>query len=134
MPELVTVCFGGFPGTNRHLREISRATGLTRHLVVSGATVEIAFFSDHLATVAPRCVIFGGWHAVYEPLVDAACGAGAEVGVLWTSSAAQTDLSGETATLAALLRDRRVTRFFVTSDALAGPLGATVLPLPFVIA
>ena len=31
--ELVTVCFGGFPGTNRHLREISRVTGSTRHLV-----------------------------------------------------------------------------------------------------
>ena len=140
--ELVTVCFGGFPGTNRHLREISRVTGLTRHLVVSGSTpasADVVFLRDHLATVAPRCVIFGGWHTVYEPLVDAARAAGSEIGVLWTSSVAQTDLSGETATLASLLRDRRVTRFFATSDALVGPLGATgrpshLLPLPFSIA
>jgi glycosyltransferase involved in cell wall biosynthesis len=140
--ELVTVCFGGFPGTNRHLREIRRVTGLTRHLVVSGSTpasADVAFLRDHLVTLAPRCVIFGGWHAVYEPLIDAARAAGAEVAVLWTSSVAQTDLSGETAALASLLRDRRVTRFFAASEALVGPLGATerpshVLPLPFSIA
>jgi len=140
--ELVTVCFGGFPGTNRHLREISRVTGLTRHLVVSSsapASADVAFLRDHLATLAPRCVIFGSWHAVYEPLVDAARAAGAEIAVLWTSSVVQTDLSGETAMLASLLRDRRVTRFFAASDALVGALGAAgrpshVLPLPFSIA
>lgn len=140
--ELVTVCFGGFPGTNRHLREIRRATGLTRHLVVSSSTpasADVVFLRDHLATYAPRCVIFGGWHGVYEPLVDAARAAGAEIGVLWTSSAAQTDFSAETVTLASLLRDRRVTRFFAASDALVGALGAAgrpshVLPHPFSIA
>jgi len=140
--ELVSVCFGGFPGTNRHLREISRVTALTRHLAVSGSTaasVDVAFLRDHLATLAPRCVIFGSWHAVYEPLVDSARAAGAEIAVLWTSSVVQTDLSGETATLASLLGDRRIARFFATSEALAGTLGAAgrpshVLPLPFSIA
>jgi glycosyltransferase involved in cell wall biosynthesis len=140
--ELVTVCFGGFPGTNRHLREISRVTALTRHLVVSGSTsaaVDVSFVRDHLATLAPRCVIFGGWHAVYEPLIDAAHAAGAEIAVLWTSSVVQTDLSAETATLASLLGDRRIARFFAAREALAGVLGATgrpshVLPQPFSIA
>jgi hypothetical protein len=137
--EIVSICFGGFPGTSRQLREISRVTGLTRHLVVAGSTAAVAFFRDHLATLAPRCVIFGGWHAVYEPLVEAARGAGAEVAVLWTSSVPQTDLSGETATLASLLGDRRVARFFATSEELAGALGATgrpshVLPHAFSLA
>jgi glycosyltransferase involved in cell wall biosynthesis len=140
--ELVSVCFGGFPGTNRHLREISRVTGLTRHLVVSGsasASVDVTFLREHLTTLALRCVIFGSWHAVYEPLVEAAHAAGAEIAVLWTSSVVQTDLSGETATLASLLGDRRIAHFFATSEALAGTLGAAgrpshVLPLPFSIA
>jgi glycosyltransferase involved in cell wall biosynthesis len=58
---------------------------------------------------------------------------------LWTSSVVQTDLSGETATLASLLGDRRIGRFFAASEALVGVLGAAgrrthVLPLPFSIA
>lgn len=115
---IVSVCYGGFPGSNRHLREIGRATGLTRHLVISArdpASVEVAFLREHLATLAPRLVLFGSWHATYEPLADAAGAAGAEVAVLWTSSAEQTVIGGESETLAALARDRRIGRFFVAS-------------------
>jgi hypothetical protein len=132
--QIVSVCYGGFPGTNRHLREVSRATSLSRHLVVSSrdpASVEIAFLRDHVAGLAPRLAIFGSWHAVYEPLAGAAAAAGAEIAVLWTSSAAQTDLSDETATLASLLGDRRVGRFFATSEAMVGPLGASGRPSQF---
>lgn len=124
---IVSVCYGGFPGSNRHLREISRVTELTRHLVVSSrdpASVDVSFLRDHLATLAPRLVIFGSWHATYEPLVDAAVARGAEVAVFWTSSAAQTEMSGESATLAALAADRRVGRFFVASTDMVGPLAA----------
>lgn len=140
--DIVSVCFGGFPGTNRHLREISRVTALSRHLVVSAsdpASVEVTFLRDHIATLAPRWVIFGSWHTIYEPLLEAARVAGAEIAVLWTSSVVQTDFSGETATLAALLGDRRVGRFFAASEAMVGALGASgrpshFLPQPFSIA
>lgn len=130
-PEIASVCFGGFPGTNRHLREIARSTALTRHLVVSSAdpaSVEVAFLRQHLAEWAPRCVIFGSWHVAYEPLVEAARAARLEIAVLWTSSSLQTELSGETATLAALLADRRIGRFFVASEDMADRLAAAGRP------
>lgn len=128
---IVSVCYGGFPGTNRHLREIGRATGLTRHLVVSSRdprSVDVAFLRDHLATLAPRLVLFGSWHATYEPLADAAVAAGAEVAVLWTSSAAQTEMGGESDTLAALAGDRRIGRFFVASADMIAVLAARARP------
>lgn len=139
--EIVSLCFRGFPGTNRHLREVSRTTALSRHLVVSSSdvsSIEITFLRDEVITLAPRCVIFGGWHAVYEPLVEAARAAGAEIAVLWTSSVVQTDFSGETSILATLLGDRRVARFFAASAEMVGPLATAgrpshFLPQPFSI-
>lgn len=139
---IVSVCYGGFPGSNRHLREIGRATDLTRHLVISTrdpASVEVAFLREHLATLAPRLVIFGSWHATYEPLADAARAAGAEVAVLWTSSAGQTEIGGESALLAGLVRDPRIGRFFVASADMIAVLAASgrtseILPHALVVA
>lgn len=137
--EIASVCFGGFPGTNRHLREVSRVSGLTRHVVVTAsddASSEIVFHADYLKTGSFRLVVFGGWHPVYAALVDAAAVGGAEVAVLWTSSAAQTGLSEEAAPLAAILRDQRIGRFFATSPEMVRPLAAAgrpshALPLAF---
>jgi glycosyltransferase involved in cell wall biosynthesis len=138
---IVSVCYGGFPGSNRHLREVGRVTDLTRHLVISSrdpGSVEVAFLREHLATLAPRLVVFGSWHPTYEPLADAAGTAGAEVAVLWTSSAGQTEIAGESPLLAALARDRRIGRFFVASADMIDVLAArgrpsTILPHALVV-
>lgn len=139
--EIWSICFGGFPGTNRLLREISRATERTRHLVVSSGDIgspEIAFLRHHLAGESPRAVILGSWHPIYEPLIDAARDTGAEIAILWTSSAVQTDIGGETAALVRLLDDRRIARFFASGEEMARLLAASgrpshVLPAPLSI-
>jgi hypothetical protein len=139
-PACVGVCFGGFPGTNRHMREIARATGALRHLVLTTgdpASPEIAFFGDHLTAIDPALVIFGSWHDAYEPLLEARAERGRSSGVFWTSSAAQTDLSRETPALARLLRDPRVTHLFLAAEEVAAAIGRAGKPcfvLPHVVA
>jgi glycosyltransferase involved in cell wall biosynthesis len=107
---IASVCFGGFPGANRYLRELARATGLARHLVTTEepGSRETAFYVGLLEDLAPELVLFGSWHRSYEPIADAACKKGVRVGVLWTSSPIQTDIGGETAVLARVLADDRV--------------------------
>jgi hypothetical protein len=136
----VGVCFGGFPGTNRHMREIARATGALRHLVLMAGeptSPEIAFFRDHLVATDPALVIFGSWHDAYEPLLAVRAERGRSSGVFWTSSAAQTDLSREADVLARLLRDPRVTHHFFASAEVATRLeraGKACFVLPHLVA
>lgn len=116
--EILSFCFGGFPGTNRQLREVRAATGLVRHIVTAGGdatSIEATFFREELEARRPRLVIFGGWHRSYDALLDTAIAVGAEAAVLWTSSAVQTGLSDETSTLASLLHDPRIGRFFAST-------------------
>lgn len=139
-PACVGVCFGGFPGTNRHLSEIARATGALRHLVLGTGDAdssEITFFREHLVAIDPALVIFGSWHEVYEPLLAERAERGRSAGLFWTSSAAQTDLSREAPTLMRLVRDPRVTHLFFASDEVAQSFARAGKPcfvLPHVVA
>lgn len=129
--EILSFCFGGYPGANRHLREVRDATGLLRHIVTSAgdaASIEGKFFREEIKARRPRLVIFGGWHRSYDALLDTALAAGAEGAVLWTSSAVQTELSGETPILASLLSDSRIGRYFAASASMLDVLAASGRP------
>lgn len=129
--EILSVCFGGFPGTNRHLREVRAETGLLRHIVTAdgdATSIEARFLREELESRRPRLVIFGSWHRSYDALVDAAIAVGAEVAVLWTSSAVQTGFSDETSTLVSLLQDRRIGRFFASTASLLDLLATSGRP------
>jgi glycosyltransferase involved in cell wall biosynthesis len=138
--EIASVCFAGFPGTDRHLRELARVIGLSRHVALTSpdpASPEIAFLRQYLSDSRPSLVLFGGWHACYDPLADDLFRIGVRLGIGWTSSPAQTDLSGEAHLLARLLEDSRISHWFFAGDGFAAPLsaaGKSCFDFPFVLA
>jgi glycosyltransferase involved in cell wall biosynthesis len=119
---IASICYGGFPGSNRCMRELARATGLARHLVTTEdpGSRETAFYVGLLDDLAPELVLFGSWHKSYEPVADAARRKGARVGVLWTSSPIQTDIGGEVAVLTRVLADARVSLVLFLSRGFEG--------------
>ena len=117
--EIVTICASGFPGTNRSLRNLEKNTGLTRHYVLTSNDpegVEVEFFAEQIRGWRPRVVLVGGWCELYASLLRRLARTRIAIGVYWTSSPGQTDISGEAAKLAHVLREPRI-RYRLFADA-----------------
>lgn len=122
--RIITLCVGGFPGTNRSLLNLEKTTGLTRHLVLSGAErggAEVKFYIGLLKEKQPKCVLFGGWSPVYD-LIMKGLNRRTEPGVYWTSSPGQVDISEEAGHLASLIKSRRLKHRLFANGELAGAL------------
>jgi|WetSurMetagenome_2_1015567.scaffolds.fasta_scaffold01033_3 hypothetical protein len=110
-PEVWTFCVKGFPGSNRALINLAKNTGLTKHFVLSGnhkESLEIKFFTDYVQEESPSVVIWGGWSTIYESMLSHLGERGTNLGVFWTSSPGQVDISQEIEQLSFLLRDSRL--------------------------
>lgn len=122
--RIITLCVGGFPGTNRSLSNLVKTTGLTRHLVLRGADrdgAEVKFYIELLKEKKPKCVLFGGWSPVYD-LIMKSLGRRTEPGVYWTSSPGQVDISEEARYIVSLLNSRRLKHRLFANGELAGAL------------
>lgn len=122
--SIITLCVGGFPGTNRSLSNLEKTTGLTRHLVLRGADpggAEVKFYIELLKEKKPKCVLFGGWSPVYD-LILKSLGRRTEPGVYWTSSPGQVDISEEAGYVVSLLNSRRIKHRLFANGELAGAL------------
>ena len=113
----MSVCLGGFPGTDRGLRELAAATGVTRHVTIAdaGPTGPALRFVESLTTApGTQLLVVGGWADAYDPLVDAAAARGIRVAVYWTSTGGQSEMGRERDQLETVLADRRLyARWFV---------------------
>ncbi len=106
--RIVTLSYRGFPGADRALVELSRTTGLTRHVRVASplpGSAETGFVSAWLREQRPPLVLFGAWSPLYLEVMTALSGTGISFGVYWTSSGGQTDMSEEAAKLAQVLSE-----------------------------
>lgn len=112
----LSVCLGGFPGTDRALRELSAATGLTRHVTIADArpnSVELRFVAAMLVETSPRLLIVGAWDDVYDALIDVAVSRGIRVAAFWTSTGGQSEIGREVDRLERVMDDARIqTRWF----------------------
>src|SRR3990172_12316449 len=79
---LYTICSKYHPGVDSHLKNIE-SLGLSKHLHIE----EISKIPDDATAL-----IFGVWHASYEPLLKYVKKKGIKVGYLWTSSPTETEL------------------------------------------
>jgi len=127
--EIVSFCFGGYPGTNRQLRELSRTVGLSRHFVLTAGTQsspETIFFGDLLLDTQPSLVIFGGWAPAYESLLNTLPQSNSLGAILWTSSPGQVDISGEARILARILQEPRIEFFLFASSSFGSSLNGNL--------
>jgi glycosyltransferase involved in cell wall biosynthesis len=137
MPEpALSLCLRTFPGTNQALAQLSRATGLTRHVTLASpdpAGAEVTFLAAHLRERRPPLVLLGGWAPAYAALVDALRAESIRFAAYWTSSAGQIDISQEMPKLVELLAHPRIEAVLFSSphfpDALAPRANAYYLPL-----
>ncbi len=122
---VLSVCLGGFPGTDRALRELAAATGLTRHVTIADtdSTGPALRFVESLATdPETRLLVVGGWADAYDALVETAAARGIRVAVYWTSSGGQSEMGRERDRLERVLADPRLhARWFIHA-----PLAASV--------
>lgn len=119
--NIVTLSFAGFPGTNQALRNLTRTVRMTQHFSVTsikGEAPELKFFAEYVAQRRPPLLILGAWTPAYEQVVEA-LPATTAVGVYWTSSPGQVDMSQETALLAQILDHPRIRYVFFSSHPLA---------------
>jgi len=128
-PELiVSLCLQSFPGANQALIHLSRTTGLTRHISLAGTRPdgpEVHFLSGYLREQPPSLVLFGGWSPVYAALLSALRDAPISVGVYWTSSGGQSDMSEEIPKLAQILDEPAIDHYLFCSEGLAEGLRAS---------
>lgn len=115
---------------------LSRTSGMTRHIRIASTvpSPEIRFLAELLAAESPRLVLVGGWSPVYAMLL---ADLDIPVGVYWTSSGGQTDMSAEIAKFAAVLQDPMIHHLAFSTPELANTLRtcgkrAWYLPLTFV--
>src|SRR5215468_2952815 len=110
-PTIMSLCFAGFPGTNRTLTTLAQVSGLVRHLALADERPngrQARFAMAHLDATRPRTVILGGWSYHYEPFLQRAHRRGPRWVVYWTSSVGQTDIAGEIEKYVRILTDRRI--------------------------
>jgi len=110
-PTIMSLCFTGFPGTNRTLTTLAQVSGLVRHIALADERPggrQARFAMAHLDETRPRTVILGGWSDHYEPFLQRARRGGPRWIVYWTSSVGQTDIAAEIYKYAGVLADRRV--------------------------
>ncbi len=96
--HILSICLKSFPGADRALVNLSRATGATRHVRVADprpASLEMQFLVEHLGEQPPSMVLLGAWSPAYRPLTMALGELGVRIAVYWTSSGGQTALSSE---------------------------------------
>ncbi len=123
--RIITLCVGGFPGTNRSLINLEKTTGLTRHLVLGGSDpggAEVKFYIGLLKEKNPKCILFGGWSPVYDVFIKSIRGRRTEMGVYWTSSPGQVDISEEAGLLDSLISSRMLKHKLFANGELAGAL------------
>jgi len=113
----LSVCLGGFPGTDRALRELSAATGLIRHVTIADArpdSVELRFVAAMLSETPPRLLIVGAWADAYDALIEVAVSQGVRVAAFWTSTGGQSEIGREVDRLERVMDDARIqTRWFL---------------------
>lgn len=135
--NIASFSFAGFPGTNQALRNLSRTVRMSQHFSVTSVkrgSPELKFFAEHFAVLRPALLILGAWTPAYKQILDALSPATA-VGVYWTSSPGQVDMSREMALLTEIMHHPRVRYVFFTSRPLAAAFQANdrclELPLTF---
>lgn len=122
---IITLCVGGFPGTNRSLINLEKTTDLTRHFVLGGSDpggAEVKFYIELFKEKSPKCILFGGWSPVYDVFMKGIRSRRTKMGVYWTSSAGQVDISEEAGLLDSLIRSRRLKHKLFANGELAGAL------------
>src|SRR5215468_3034155 len=110
-PTIMSLCFTGFPGTNRTLTTLAQVSGLVRHISLADerpSSRQARFAMAYLDAIRPRTVILGGWSDHYEPFLQRARRGGPRWVVYWTSSAGQTDIGGEIEKYVRVVADRRI--------------------------
>lgn len=122
--NIVSICYGGFPGVNTALQNLSRTVRLSRHFTISSKehnSPEIKFFADYLRATQPGLVILGAWTPAYQILLDA-LHPDTLAAVDWSSSSGQVDIAGEVASLGMLLEHPRIHYKFFAHAAFASAL------------
>jgi len=123
--RVITLCVGGFPGTNRSLLNLEKTTGLTRHIVLRGSEADgadVKFYIELLREKKPTCVLFGGWSPVYDVFLKSIRSLKTEAGVYWTSSPGQVDISEEAEYMVSLINSRRIKHRIFANGELAKAL------------
>jgi hypothetical protein len=126
--RIITLCAGGFPGTNRSLQSLEKTTGLTRHFVLGGSQpggAEVKFYIELLKEKNPKRILFGGWSPVYDVFIKGIRSRSTEMGVYWTSSAGQVDISEEAGLLDSIISSRRLKHKLFANGELARALSGS---------
>jgi hypothetical protein len=135
--RIASVCVAAFPGPNRTLAWLAEASGLVRHFALADERPggrQAKFLMAHLETIHPQIVIFGGWSRHYEAFLASPRRRGPRYVVYWTSSAGQTETSGELEWYLRILDDDRIAQVLYVDAALAASpaahrKAASVLPI-----